>query len=101
MFKCVVPENVHSPPTERNGNFNGGWGRKFPRGWGWFLEVFCPGIPSKINKLSKTNSCSVEQAVSYFAVNGLLKQKLLYSSMIFYLRSAAFFYFFFHGLRDK
>ena len=52
-----------------------------------------PGIPSKINKLSKTNSCSVEQAISYFAVNGLLKQKLLYSSMIFIYGRLNFFLF--------
>ena len=78
----------------------GGGVGNFRGGWGWFLEVFFPGIPSKFNKLSKTNSCSVEQAISYFAVNGLLKQKLLYSSMIFYLRSAEFFSFF-HSLRDE
>ena len=76
----------------------GGGVGNFRRGGGGFSRSF-PGIPSKVNKLSKTNSCSVEQAISYFAVNGLLKQKLLYSSMIFYLRSAEFS--FFHGLRDK
>ena len=41
---------------------------------GWFLRVFFLGVPSKIGKLSKTNSCFVEQAISYFTVNRLLKQ---------------------------
>ena len=35
-------------------------------------------------ELSKTNTRSVEQAISYVTVNGLLKQELLFSSMIFY-----------------
>ena len=74
MFKCLVPENIHSSPTERNGNFNGGGVGNFRGGGGGFSRSFFPGITSKINKLSKTNSCSVEQAISYFAVNGLLKQ---------------------------
>ena len=29
------------------------------------------GAPSKTGELSKTNSCSVEQAISYFTVNDL------------------------------
>ena len=32
--------------------------------WGWPLEVFFPGVPSKIGKLLKTNSRSVKQAFS-------------------------------------
>ena len=55
---------------------------------GWLLRVFFLGVLSKIGKLSKTNSCFVEQAISYFTVNSLLKLKLLFSSMIFYLRLA-------------
>ena len=45
------------------------------------------GARSNIVKLSKTNSFSVEQAIGYFAANDLFKQKLLFSSMIFYLQS--------------
>ena len=40
----------------------------------------------------KNNSCSTEQAISYFADNYLLKQELLFSSMIFCLRSAEVFF---------
>ena len=43
--------------------------RQFPRGWGGF-----PGAPSKIDELFKTNSCPVEEAISHFPVNSLLKQ---------------------------
>ena len=41
-----------------------------------------PGAPSKTGELSKTNSCSVEEAISCFTVNGLLKQESLFSSDI-------------------
>ena len=50
----------------------------------WLLEVFFSGAPSKTDELSKTNSRSVEQAISYFTLNDLLKQELLFSSMLFY-----------------
>ena len=50
---------------------------------GGFLRFF-PGVPSKTGELSKTNSCSVEEAINYFAVNGLLKQEVFFSSMIFH-----------------
>ena len=43
MIHCVVPENIHTPPTEGNGNSEGRGVQKmqFPRGWGgWLLEVF-------------------------------------------------------------
>ena len=42
------------------------------------------GAWSKTGDLSKTNSCSVEQAISYFTVHGLLKQELLFSLMTFH-----------------
>ena len=64
---CVIPENIHTPRrgqrkfrgegAPEGGNFRGSGGG------GWFLEVFFPGVTSKIGKLSKTNSCSVEQAI--------------------------------------
>ena len=64
------------PPTGgNNGNSErreGGGGskmRQLPRGWGGF-----PGAPSKIDELFKTNSCPVEEAISHFPVNSLLKQ---------------------------
>ena len=45
MIHCVVPENIHTLPTEGNGNSEGRGvqKRQFPRGWGgggWLLEVF-------------------------------------------------------------
>ena len=40
-----------------------------------------PGAPSKTGELSKTNSRSVEQALSYFTV------ELWFSAMIFHYRS--------------
>ena len=44
------------------------------------------------HKIVKNNSCSIEQAISYFAANDLLKQELLFSSMIVFLRSAEAFF---------
>ena len=46
-------------------------------GGGWPLKVFFPGAPSKIGELLKTNSCSVEQAISYFTVNWCFKAKII------------------------
>ena len=46
---------------------------------GWPLEVFFHGVPSKIGELLKTNSCSVEQAISYFTVNRCFKAKIIFS----------------------
>ena len=43
-----------------------------------------PGATSKTGELSKSNSSSVEKALSYFTVDDLLKKELLFSSMIFY-----------------
>ena len=44
MIHFVVPENIHTLPTEGNGNSEGRGVQKtqFPRGWGgeWLLEVF-------------------------------------------------------------
>ena len=48
--------------------------RQFPREWGWPLEVF---LPSKIGELLKTNSCSVEQAVSCSTVNRCFKAETI------------------------
>ena len=45
----------------KGGNFRGGGGG-------------FPGAPSKIDELFKTNSCPVEEAISDFPVNSLLKQ---------------------------
>ena len=91
------------PPWRATEIQRGGGSRrwKFLRGWGGglLLEVFFPGAQGNIVKLSKPNSCSVEQAISYFAANDLFKQKLLFSSMIFYLPSAV--KCFFHILHDK
>ena len=77
ISECVVPENIYSSPSPSHGwkqrKFREeGWGskmRQFPRGWGDF-----PGAPSKIDELFKTNSCPVEEAISHFPVNSLLKQ---------------------------
>ena len=45
---CVVPENIHTPHTENNGNFEGRGGggsqtRHFPREWGLLTEVLSGG----------------------------------------------------------
>ena len=81
MIHCVVPENIHTLPTEGNGNSEGRGSKKGNfRGvgggmasWGLF-----PGAPSKTSELSKTNSSSVEQVLSYLTVNGLLKQEFFF-----------------------
>ena len=78
ISECVVPENIYSSPSPSHGwkqrkfREEGGGGskmRQFPRGWGGF-----PGAPSKIDESFKTNSCPVEEAISHFPVNSLLKQ---------------------------
>lgn len=40
--------------------------RQFPRGWGLAFRGVFPWAPGNISELLKTNSCAVEQAVSYF-----------------------------------
>ena len=78
---CVVPENIHTPrPHGGKRKFGGEQGSKMrqsPREWGWPLEVFFPGTPSKIGELLKTNSCSVEQAVSCFTVTRCFKAETI------------------------
>ena len=88
---CVVPGNIHTPSLRHLPN--GGQrkfreerdpkGSSFPAVGGCLFGVFFPGAPSKTGELSKTNSRSVEHAISYFLANDLLKQELLFSSMIF------------------
>ena len=51
-------------------------------------------VKASTGELPKTNSCSVEQAISYFTVNTLSKQESLFSSMTFYQRTAESFFFF-------
>ena len=90
--ECVVPENIlHTPPSPsprratvipRRG---GSKRRQFPRGVGC-LQSSSRGL-SKIGELLINNSLSVEQATSYFTVNGV-------ALIILYLRSAKCF---FHG----
>ena len=78
ISECVVPENIYSSPSPSHGwkqrkfREEGGGGPKggnFRGGGGGFL-----GAPSKIDELFKTNSCPVEEAISHFPVNSLLKQ---------------------------
>ena len=79
ISECVVPENIYSSPSPspshgrkqrkfwdegegpKGGNFRGGRGG-------------FPGALSKIDELFKTNSCPVEEVISHFPVNSLLKQ---------------------------
>ena len=64
--------------------------------WGLF-----PGAQSKTGKLLKTNSCSVEQAGSYFTVNGLLKQELLFWLMMFFIKGRLNVFFFTAYVHDR
>ena len=73
--------------------------RQSPREWGWPLEVFFPGTPNKIGELLKLIAVLLSKLSVVLLLLGVLKQKLLFSSMIFYLRSAD--WFFFHGLHDS
>ena len=93
----------YPPPRRVRANSEGGVSKRmqFPRelvvvvSWGLF-----PGALSKTGKLLKTNSCSVEQAGSYFTVNGLLKQELLFWLMMFFIKGRLN-VFFLHGLRTR
>ena len=79
----------YPPPRRVRANSEGGVSKRmqFPGelgvvvSWGLF-----PGALSKTGKLLKTNSCSVEQAGSYFTVNGPLKQELLFWLMMFFIK---------------
>ena len=57
----------------RGGLLGGGGGGR-GGGGGVASREFFPGSPCKIDELLKTNSCSVEQAISYLTVNSFLKQ---------------------------
>ena len=69
---------------ERNGNSEGREGPNGGNFLGGGVGFFFSGSLSKTGELSKTNTRFVEQAISYFTVNDILKQELLFSSMIFY-----------------
>ena len=103
-FHCVVPDNIHSPPSLHRGQrkFRGEGGDQkeaISEGVGGCLQrFFFPGDLSKIDELLIHNSFSVEQTISYFTVTGVSKQVLLFALIIFYLRSAKCF---FHGLRES
>ena len=92
---CSSRKQPYPPPppsrTEGNGNSDGkagGGGSKkdaISEGVGGVASRgLFPGVPSKAGELSKTNSRSVEQALSYFTVDDLLKQELWFSAMIFH-----------------
>ena len=68
-LQCVVPENIHIPPSHprrakeipcevgsKRGQFPGGW----------FRCVLSGAPDDKIGELLKTDSCSVAHAVDYF-----------------------------------
>ena len=87
-----------STPDVGQREFRGEGGGNFRGVGGLLTEVFFSGGLSKIGELFISNSFSVEQAISYFAVTGVSKQVLLFALIIFHLRSAKCF---FHGLRDR
>ena len=67
--------------------------RQFPRWWGWPLEIFFPEAPSKIGELLKSNSCSLQQAISYFTFCRCFKAKTIVSIddllVVVYVRTAS------------
>ena len=56
---------------------------QFPREWGAASPGLFPGAPSNTGVLLKTNSFSVEQALSCFTVDDLLKQEYSQSQLRF------------------
>ena len=80
--KISIPPPTHTHThththTEGNGNSEGPGIQKEAISWGGgggASREFFPGPSSKIDDFLKTNSCSVEQAISYLTVNSLLKQ---------------------------
>ena len=72
--------NLSPPPPPQEGNGTS-------KGRGWLFEVFFRELHVKLEGYLKNSSCSIEQAtcISYFVVNGLLTQELLFSSTIFFL----------------
>ena len=54
--------------------------RQLLLGWGDGLSrSFFQGFRVTIGELLKTNSCSVEQAISYFTANRCFKAKIIFS----------------------
>ena len=64
---------------------------------GLLTEAFSTCL-SKIGELLINNSFSVEKAISHFTVTGVSNQVLFFALIIFYIRSAKYF---FHGLCDS
>lgn len=61
-FFLIVPVAFWALPLHNEGDKNSDG-----RGGGcWLLEVFFLGAASKIGELFETNSCSVEQVITYF-----------------------------------
>ena len=84
LWHCVVQENSHTRPTfpRRATEIQRGGGSKFLTGGGAASRIgpssFFPGAQSKID----------DQAISVILLLiGVVKQKLLFSLMIFYLQS--------------
>ena len=92
--KCVVPENIHTPhPPRRETEIRRGGGvqnEAISEGWGW-LRV------RLVSYLKLTAVLLSTLSVTLLFI-GVSKQKLLFSSMILYLRPAECF---FHGLHDS
>ena len=82
-FKSVVKNSflnaVVPPPHGGQRKFRGEEGPKgghFRVGGGGFSRSFFTGGWSKIGGLLETNSCFVEQAISYFTVNQCFKAEI-------------------------
>ena len=101
-FLYVSCSSIPTPPSPPVGRATGipRWGggvqkEAISEGWGIDYRGFFPGDLGNIGELFINNSFSVEQAISYFAVTGVSKQVLLFALIIFHLRSAKCFFFFF------
>ena len=95
------PPPAAAAPLEGNGNSEGREGPKwgnFQGDGGLLTEVFFSNCLSKIGELLINNSFFVAQAISYFTVTGVSNQVLLFALIIFYIRSAKYF---FHSLCDS
>ena len=92
MITCSSRKNpyslLHGGP--KGGDFRGGGGG--------FSRSFVPGAPIKIGELLKSNTVLLSELSVILLIICVAKQKLLFSSMIFYLQSAEYF---FHGLHDS
>ena len=86
---CLVPENIHTPPPPPpKGGPKKPWGvgvqkEEIPRGWGWLLEIFSLGAPSKIGNYQKQRLCWPSYQLVYCLQSLKIKNIVFIDDLLF------------------